>query len=80
MEQGVFDRILLAERAIVPRLLLALENQIKRIELVDLLRRPLGKIGNVHLKFHCGISQRPPLLLQALGSGQEAMLPACCIV
>ncbi len=37
-EQGVFNRLQLAEQAIVPHLLLALEDQIKRIDLVDLLQ------------------------------------------
>ena len=37
-EQGVFNRLQLAEQAIVSQLLLALEDQIKRIDLVDLLQ------------------------------------------
>ena len=38
---------------------------------------PPGKIHNTYFKFICGLSQQLPLVLQTLGSSQDAMLPVC---
>ena len=75
-QQGVFQRLQLAEWALMGCLLLGLEDLVQGIDVANPLRSPLHKIGVADTQFRHGVSQRHTLRHQLFRGGNEAMLPA----